>query len=137
MSQTTLNLSETRFTTIDGTSVVVEVDSMDEAKHALKELRHLKRELRHYRKDLNAAFRAARARERRNKRRKPQPLFTSFGDYVGLSIASLATLLRPGAQLNAPRAAADLNRELARVDETIHNIDDCALDIEGKLISDS
>ena len=131
-----LELTPTHFTTVDGQSVTVRVDTPDEAKHALKELRHVKRQLRHHRKDLLAAERAAKAREKRRKRQKPKPLFTSFGDYVGQSVASLATLLSPRAQQNAYRRARDIRADIERLDDLIQNVDGTRLEIEGRLVAD-
>lgn len=131
-----LELTPMHFTSVDGVSVTVRVDHPEEAKHALKELRHLKRQVRHHRKDLVAAERAAKAREKRAKRQKPQPLFSSFGDYIGQSVASLATLLRPRAQQNAYRSARDIRADIDRLDDLIQNVDGTRLEIEGRLVTE-
>ena len=50
-----MNLSDTRYIRIEGTSVALELSTDDEAKVALKELRHKKREYQHVKRKIRSA----------------------------------------------------------------------------------
>jgi hypothetical protein len=124
-----MQLTPMRFTTIEGTEVTVKVNSPKEAKTAIRELRHRKKEvglhrralLRLQRSAVKERMRLERAAGQRSRRRG------MFG-----SLARVASLLRPDKPLH------DLDyieQELHRVDETLHNIDVCIVQIEGKLLT--
>jgi hypothetical protein len=117
-----------RFTTIEGTEVTVKVNSPKEAKSAIKELRHRKKEVGLHRRALlrlqRLAFkeraRLERAAGQRSRRR-------------GLlsSLARVASLFRSDKPLHDLDA---IEHELHLVDETLHNLDVCIVQIEGKLL---
>lgn len=118
-----------RFTTIEGTEVTVKVNSPKEAKTAIKELRHRKKEVGLHRRALLRQQKAAvkertridRAAGKRARRR-------------GL----LGSLSRMTSIFHRDKPLLDLDgieRELHLADETMHNIDVCIVQIEGKLLS--
>jgi hypothetical protein len=123
-----MQLTPMRFTTIEGTEVTVKVNSPKEAKSAIKELRHRKKEVGLHRRALlrlqRLAFkeraRLERAAGQRSRRR-------------GLlsSLARVASLFRSDKPLHDLDA---IEHELHLVDETLHNLDVCIVQIEGKLL---
>lgn len=128
-----MQLSETRYVQIDGTSVTASVDTADEARIAVKELRHKKRELTHVKRGLlrrKKAAEAVAARARRKRAAKPKGFFAKARATFDF-VASL-----PGAfgRANTMMDLPDIERELKRTDETLHNVDTVLLQIEGKLL---
>jgi hypothetical protein len=124
-----MQLTPMRFTTIEGTEVTVKVNSPKEAKSAIKELRHRKKEVGLHRRALQRLQRAAlkeRARLERaaGQRSRRRGLFGS--------LARVASLFRSDKPLHD---LDSVEQELNLVDETLHNIDVCIVQIEGKLLT--
>ena len=124
-----MQLTPMRFTTIEGTEVTVKVNSPKEAKSAIKELRHRKKEVGLHRRALLRLQRAAlkeRARLERaaGQRSRRRGLFGS--------LARVASLFRSDKPLHD---LDSVEQELNLVDETLHNIDVCIVQIEGKLLT--
>ena len=128
-----MQLAPLRYTKIEGTKVVVTVASADEAKAAVKELRHKKRELKFLRGALLRQQRAARARQDNGKKRTSWFWRLLAGIWWAIAaLIELATL--PRAERRA-RDPVELEKQIARIDETLHNIDGCILQLEGKLLT--
>ena len=108
-----MQLAPLRYTKIEGTAVAVTVTSAAEAKAALKELRHKQRELKFLR---GALLRR---------------LWRGLRWAVG-ALFEVATV--PRAERHA-RDPAEIARELQRIDETLHNIEGCILQLQGKLLT--
>lgn len=124
-----MQLREMRYAKIEGTEVVVHVQTSTEAKAAIKELRHKKKELallkRRMQKQQTTARRtverAEEAQEREARRR-------------GL----VATLKRVSRIFRASAPLPDLDamqRELDSADEILHNVESCIIQLEGRLLS--
>jgi hypothetical protein len=131
-----MQLAPMRFTRIDGTAVAVSVTSAQEAKAALKELRHKKRELKFLRGALMKKQRAMRpTRVKKKAKNAPSGLATFLDDMRwGLSaLAEQGTAGQAGA--HRPTTAAEVAAELRRLDETLHNIEGCILQLQGKLLT--
>ena len=117
-----------RFTTIEGTEVTVKVNSPHEAKAAIKELRHRKKEVGLHRRAVlrlqKAALKERQRRERADAQRRQRRSILA-------SLARAAGFMRG----DKPRYDPDaIERELHELDETLHNIDVCIVQIEGKLL---
>lgn len=128
-----LPLSAMRYTRIDGTAVSVTVTTADEAKSAVKELKHKKRELRFLRSALVRQRRAAEAKQKKRKRRSS--LFWKIVGGLRAFVGWLIDLCTVSRAERRARDPAEIEREMARIDETLHNIDGCVLQLEGKLIT--
>jgi len=118
-----------RFTRIDGTAVMVTVTSAKEAKAALKELRHKKKELNLLRRRLVREQKAARAAEQRAERAR-----SDLSRRHGL----IRLVVRTAALFRSNKPVRDLTavtRDLDAMDETIHSLDTCIVQIEGKLLT--
>jgi hypothetical protein len=128
-----MQLAPTRFTKIVGTEVSVLVNSSAEAKTALKELAHKKRELNLLKRVLLRRQKAMRRRQERAKR-PPSWLWSVFDPKKKLvrAVLAVADVFRPR---RPPLDTAQIADELRRIDETMHAIDSCKLQIEGKLIN--
>lgn len=126
-----MQLSETRFVKVEGTTVSATVKTASEAKIAVKEIRQKKKEYAHIKKGLMRQLKAAeRVANAAKKKSKPSGFFSRVGAAVG-SMASLA-----GAYGTA-QAKADIPRleiECAQADEILHNLDTVLIQIEGKLL---
>jgi hypothetical protein len=132
-----MQLAPMRYTKIDGTAVAVSVTSATEAKAAVKELRHKKSELKFLRKDLVRQQRALRPKDGGKRQRAKQP----SGGLSGTMIHGLGGLIgglfdhAAGAQSGGARNLSDIEREIRRLDETLHNIEGCILQLQGKLLT--
>ena len=129
-----MQLASMRYTTIDGTAVAVSVKSAAEAKAAVKELRHRKRELKFLKSALLQRQRAARPKPASRPRRVSllwQRALVALGGMIG----SLIELLTVSREERRARDPADIGRELVRIDETLHNIEGCILQLQGKLLT--
>jgi len=129
-----MQLAPMRFTRIEGTTVSVSVTSAEEAKAALKELRHKKRELKFLRGALLKQKRAMRPR-RAARKAKPKSGFGVFLDDMRWGLSAMveqATGSSPPARRRTP---AEIDREIKRTDEVLHNIEGCILQLEGKLLT--
>jgi hypothetical protein len=128
-----MQLAPLRYTKIEGTKVVVTVASADEAKAAVKELRHKKRELKFLRGVLVRRQRAVDARQDKKKKRTSWFWRLLAGMWWG--VAALIELLTVAREERRKHNPADIAKELQRIDETVHNIDGCILQLEGKLLA--
>lgn len=123
-----MQLAPLRFTRIEGTVVAVSVQSAEEAKAALKELKHKSKELRHLRRGLVREAKAAQAAQMRAARaaeaaRRKGGLFSSLSRLRGTFSRK-----RPG------RTLEEIEHEIARTDELLHNLESCIIQVEGKLL---
>ena len=124
-----------RFTKIEGTTVAVHVSSADEAKLALKELRHKKKELKFLRGALAKQVKAARPKRGKAKP-APKSGFETFVDDMRWGIASMLAA-KPEVARAPPRkpTLAEIQREVRDLDEILHNIEGCILQLQGKLLT--
>lgn len=130
-----MQLAPMQFSKIDGTAVSVSVQSAAEAKVALKELRHKKRELKFLRSALLRQRKAARAsRPKRKHQLSGLPLF--FDD-LRWAMATLRHGKQTSDQARRKLTAPEIERELKGLDETLHNIEGCILQLQGKLLARS
>ncbi len=131
-----MHLAPMRYTKIDGTAVAVSVKSATEAKAAVKELRHKKRELKFLRAALTRQQRALRPKQSSRRRRAegastvPKTMIDGLGGIIG-GLFDHATASREG----GGRDLAEIEREIRRLDETLHNIEGCILQLQGKLLT--
>jgi len=123
-----MQLTPMRFTSIEGTEVTVKVNSPKEAKTAIKELRHRKKEVGLHRRALLRLQKAALKERTRIERAAAQR--TRRQGLLG-SLARVRSLFRSSKPLHDLDA---IEAELHLVDETLHNLDVCILQIEGKLL---
>ncbi len=128
-----MQLAPMRYTKIDGTAVAVSVTSPAEAKAALKELRHKKRELKFLRTALARRQRTARTKQSTSKPRRS--LLRRFFAGLGWLIASLFEVATVARAERRARDPAEIERELQRIDETLHNIEGCTLQLQGKMLT--
>lgn len=126
-----MQLTPMRFTTIEGTEVTVKVNSAQEAKSAIKELRHRKKEVGLHRRALVRQQKAA-VKERARLERAATQRSRRRG--VLGSLARITSIFRPDKPLHDLGA---IEQELHLADETMHNIDVCIVQIEGKLLLSS
>lgn len=123
-----MQLREMRFAKIDGTEVLVEVKSEQEARSAIKELRHKKKELallkrRIAKQEARARRTIERAEEAAEREARKRGLF--------------ATLRRVSRVFRKGDALPDLDSiqgEIEKTDEILHNIDSCIIQLEGRLL---
>lgn len=129
-----MQLAPMRFTRIEGTAVSVTVTSAAEAKAALKELRHKKRELKFLRGALakkQRAMRPARAR----KAKSPQSGLSTFLDDMRWGLSAIVEQGAATEQKPREPTPVEVEAEVRRLDETLHNIEGCILQLQGKLLT--
>jgi two-component sensor histidine kinase len=124
-----MQLTPMRFTTIEGTEVTVRVNSPKEAKAAIKELKHRKKEVGLHRRALVRLQKAA-AKERARRERAAEERARRRG--ILASMARAASLFRSDRPLHDLDA---IEHELNLIEETLHNLDVCIVQIEGKLLT--
>ena len=129
-----MQLAPMRYTKIEGTAVVVSVTSAVEAKAALKELRHKKRELKFLRGALLRREKAARSKLASGSKPR-RSLLRGFFAGLGWIIAWLFELATVARAERRARDPAEIGRELQRIDETLHNIEGCILQLQGKMLT--
>ncbi len=128
-----MRLASMRFTSIDGTAVAVTVTSAEEAKAALKELRHKKRELKFLRGALVRQQKTLRTKQSKGKRaNSPFRKLMAGLRWMFSWLIDLLTLSRAERRARSP---SEIEKELRRTDEILHNIEGCILQIEGKLLT--
>lgn len=129
-----MQLAPMRFTKIDGTAVSVTVTSAGEAKQALKELKHKKRELKFLRSALLRRQRTARSKERPVPRGRRSLVRRAFGGLWRFItwLLELATVSKAERHARSP---VEMEKEVHRIDETLHNIDGCILQLEGRMLA--
>jgi hypothetical protein len=123
-----MQLTPMRFTTVEGTDVTVKVNSPDEAKKAIRELKHRKKEVALHRRALQRLQKAA-LKERARIERAKSARAGKRG--VLASLGRAVSLFRPEKPLHDLEA---IERDLHLTEETMHNIDVCIVQIEGKLL---
>jgi hypothetical protein len=129
-----MQLAPLRFTKMEGTAVSVNVTSAEEAKLALKELKQRKRELKFLRGALAKQKKATRA----SRPKKGKPAKTGFEAFVDDMRWGLQAIVdqgkRPEPTAKKPTLAT-IEAEMRQLDETLHNIDGCILQLEGRLLT--
>ena len=128
-----MQLAPMRFVKIEGTAVSVSVTSAEEAKAAVKELRHKKRELKFLRGALAKTQKAGRAK--RVKAAKSKTGLQTFLDYMRWGISAIVEQGTGQTEAPKPPTQAAIAAEMHRLDETLHNIEGCILQLQGKLLS--
>ena len=132
-----MQLAPMRYTRIDGTAVAVSVKSATEAKAAVKELRHKKRELKFLRAALVRQQRTLRPGQGRGQRGAKRPsglsraMIAGIGGLIGGLFDHATSAGRDGGGGNL----AAIEREIRQLDETLHNIEGCILQLQGKLLT--
>jgi hypothetical protein len=129
-----MQLAPMRFTKIEGTAVSVSVTSAEEAKAALKELRHKKRELKFLRGALVKKQKAARG-TRGKKSKAPKTGLQTFLDDVRWGFSAIVEQGTEGPQAPKQPTLAEIEAEVRALDETLHNIEGCILQLQGKLLT--
>ncbi len=131
-----MQLAPLRYTKIDGTAVAVSVKSATEAKAAVKELRHKKRELKFLRAELVRRHRAVRPKKGgKRTRAKDASMLSRTVDGLGGLIGGLFDHATLPPEERRARDPAEIEREIGRIDETLHNIEGCILQLQGKLLT--
>ena len=129
-----MQLAATRHISFEGSTVVLAPASHAEAKAALKELRHKKRELTWHRKSLlrrkKTATERASKKKRTTSRRK-----SSWSSRLADAWAFLMGLPSAFAQARGTMDVADIERQVAYIDELTHNIDSAIIQVEGRLLN--
>src|SRR5262245_11578092 len=127
-----MQLTASRYVTLEGTTVVLAPRSADEAKKALKELRHKKKEFAWVKRSLLRQKKAAEARAARATRRKARKKTwrTRLRSLVDMLTAVPRLFTRTRANIDM----ADIERECRKIDEIQHNIDSAILQVERKLL---
>ena len=123
-----MKLTPMRFTTIEGTDVTVQVASPADAKRAIKELRHRKKEVGLHRRALVRQQKAAQKEQVRTERASAD---RAHRRGVIASMTRVASLFRKEKPLYD---LTSIEQVLQMTDEVLHNIDECILQIEGKLL---
>jgi hypothetical protein len=132
-SEISMQLSPTRFMKIEGTEVVVYVNSSEQAKIAMKELSHKKKELAHIKRALLRQQRSMRRRSARAER--PRSALWNIFDPDKKLVRAVSAVIGVFVPPKPAREPADVARDLTQIDEIVHNIDSCRLQIQGKLIN--
>jgi hypothetical protein len=126
-----MKLTPMRFTTIEGTDVTVQVTSPTDAKRAIKELRHRKKEVGLHRRALLRQQKVAQKEQARSERATAE---RARRRGVIASMTRMASVFRKEKPLYD---LSSIEQELQMTDEVMHNIDECILQIEGKLLLSS
>ncbi len=126
-----MQLAPLRFTKIEGTAVSVHVTSAEEAKAAVKELRQRKRELKFLRGALAKQKKAAQAKRSR-KAKAPKSGFDMFVDDIRWGLGAMLDQGKP--QAHKKPTLAEIDKEMRELDQVVHNIDGCILQLQGKLL---
>lgn len=124
-----MQLREMRYARIEGTEVLVQVNSPTEAKAAIKELRHRKKELGLLKRRMLREQKLARADlekvERKHARAAKRGGLRGMVARVGHVLASREPV----------RELAAVEADLKQTEEILHNIDSCIIQIEGRLLT--
>ena len=130
-----MQLAPMRYTKIDGTAVAVSVTSAAEAKAALKELKHKQRELKFLRAALRRRLKARPQAQQTGKRKPAVSWLRWIGRGIWWVFASLFEVATVAKAERRARDPAEMERELHRIDETLHNIEGCIVQLQGKLLA--
>lgn len=123
-----MQLREMRYARIEGTEVMVQVHSAEEAKAAIKELRHKKKELGLVRKRMLKEQKSARTALDRLERDHNRS--SRRGGLRGL-VSRMSKVVKSREPL---RDLATIQADLSRTDDIVHNIDSCIIQLEGRLL---
>ena len=127
-----MQLSETRFVTIDGTNISASVTSASEAKIAIKEIRQKKKEYAHIKRGL---MRQKKAAERlAGKGRGKNGTRTGFFQSIRTTVSRMASVAGAYGTASAKMDLPRIEEECAKTDEILHNLDSVMIQIEGKLL---
>lgn len=148
-----MQIPDSRFVRIAGDTVSVQVDSADEARHAVKELRLIKRQVQRHKREMAKQAKTAKATARppgkpaaRSKR--AGPVIDNPLSYVWHALAAVAgaaggkpadnpgTASKRGTANERSKSATAVSRSIARADAILTGIDACMLQIEAKLLED-
>jgi hypothetical protein len=130
-----MQLAPMRYTTIDGTAVSVSVRSAAEAKAAVKELRHKKRELKFLRAALVRRLRALRPGQGRRGNRPERSLLGRTFSGIGWLVAGIVEAATVSRDERRARNPGEIERDIHAIDETLHNVEGCILQLQGKLLT--
>jgi hypothetical protein len=128
-----MQLSPTRFMRIEGTEVLVQVNSSEEAKLAMKELAHKKKELAHIKRTLLRQQKSV--RRRRGRAQHPPSWVWNVFDPKKKLVRAVSAVVGVFVPPKLAREPDDIASELRQIDEIALNIESCRLQIQGKLIS--
>lgn len=123
-----MQLRPMHYAKIEGTEVMVQVNSPAEAKAAIKELRHRKKEVGLLKKRLIRQQRDARTAL--EKKEATQNRKIKKGGLTGMA-TRLSRVLKSGTH-GADLTAID--GELRNLEQITHNIESCILQMEGRLL---
>jgi hypothetical protein len=113
----------------------VSVRSATEAKAAVKELRHKKRELKFLRAALVRRLRALRPKQGRRGSRAERSLLGRTFSGIGWLVAGLVEAATVPRDERRARNPEEIEREVHAIDETLHNVEGCILQLQGKLLT--
>lgn len=124
-----------RYAVIEGTEVKVAVRNAAEARAAIKELKLKRRELGLHKRVLAGKLKAAakKAKPARKTAHASRSLTGSVLKGLGGVVVSVANVVA-GAETPADTAKA-LARQVGDVEATLHNIDSCLIQLEGRLLT--
>lgn len=123
-----MQLRDMRYARIEGIEVSVQVHSADQAKAAIKELRHKKKELGLVKKRLLKEQRAARAALEKVERAHTKS--SRRGGLRGL-VSRVSKVMKSREPL---RDLATVDADLGRIEDILHNVDSCIIQLEGRLL---
>jgi hypothetical protein len=128
-----MQLSPTRFMRIEGTEVLVQVNTSEEAKLAMKELAHKKKELAHIKRTLLRQQKSV--RRKRERAGRPASWVWNVFDPKKKLVRAVSAVVGVFVSPKPAREPRDIATELRQIDEIVINIESCRLQIQGKLIS--
>jgi hypothetical protein len=132
MATTEPLLSPTRYIQIEGTNVAAAVETIYDAKAALKELRQKKKELNWHKRWLLRRRKTAEARRARAARSKPRK--RNWRAKLRAIVDATTAIPRFFTRTNASMDIAKMERECKRIDEMLLSIDSVIIQVEAKLI---
>lgn len=134
-----MQLSQTRFVRIDGTSVSAVVDTAAEAKVAVKEIRQKKREYLHIKRGLQRqrkeAERIANAKSKGKGKGRKAAASPGLLSRIGSTLTTVASLAGAYGDATAKMDLPRIEKECAATEEILHNLDAVLIQIEGKLLT--
>lgn len=130
-----MQLTSMKFAVIEGTEVKVAVRNAAEARAAIKELKLKRRELGLQKRVLSGKLKAAtkKAAPPRKSAKPSRSLTGSVLKGLGGVVVSVANVVA-GAETPADTAKS-LTRQLGDVEATVHNIDSCLIQLQGRLLA--
>ena len=122
-----MELSPTRFISLNGAEVHATPQNAAEAKLALKEIKQKKKEFALRRRVLTDGIKQAKDAADRASGTAAQNRQRGF-------FASLHRMMRQVKAREPKRALSELEAELKQVDQIVLNLDGCAIQLEGKIL---